>query len=314
MASAQKSAESKTGAKKKRGPRTVHVLKPKLTNDSIIHMGRQLAKRKASIEAMKALTLVKAEPLPVIKGFVVVPDVKTASSPALPTSEGVAALQQLYDSELKFARGAIGQMFGMKPIPFNLPTPANFVSTVTTGVVSATFPMDASQATEWSSLAALFDEYKFVGGVYHFWVNSPTLISTMGTSGNIGADSVLFLGFDPSDNTAASSTGNIAMLEQHKGYYPRPIATSASPTANTYAGVFNCVNGKPLVFEWKVGCAAEFTGNGGAVGPGQWKATAGNVSSFPDGTIKPYWASGNALATTVINGMFYWHIHFRMRT
>lgn len=282
-------------------------LKPKLTNDSIIYMGRAVLRRKSALEALKSTTLVKTEPP---KGYVLVPDAK---SPQLPTSDGVAALQELYDSELKMARAAIGQMLGTKAIPFILPVPIAFVSTVTTGLVTTVLSLAPDLATEWSSLAAIFDEYRAIGGRYDFYISCVTTPTVMGTSG-LSTGGIASLCYDPSDATAVSGNAQVAQHEQHKMYYPRLLATSASATANSYVGCFNNTNGKPLEFHWKTGQCATFSGNGGAIGVGMWKSTQGNVSSFPDGTLKPFWQAGTTLATDIFVGLMYFHFHFRMRT
>lgn len=282
-------------------------VRPKLDTRTIIHMGRLVLKRKTALEGAKAAVVKMTEPP---KGFIMVPDSK---APPMPTTENIGALQELYEAELKVARQAIGSMFGSKPIRFMLPSPGVWNSTVTTGVVDAVFTLDASLATEWSSLAAIFDEYRFAGGHFDFSVTCPSLVTVMGTSA-LSSAAVLGFGFDPSDATVAASIGTIAQLEQHKLFFPRLLATSASATANSYTAVFNNTNGRPMTFRWKTGEAASFTGNGGAVGVGDWKATQGNVSSFPDGVIKPYWSSGQSLAAVVIVGVYYWEIHFRMRT
>jgi hypothetical protein len=282
-----------------------HIVKNlplRLTNHAKLHMLRQLKVRKIALDGVLAANTAAAPP----KGWSFLGDSKSAPS----GPDVVKLMQEAYDSELKMVRSVLGGMMGSKPIPFMLPVLIQFSTTVTTGVVNAVYSIVVTDSTEWTSLAALFDEYRFVSGRYDFVIITPTVTAILGTSA-LSTGSNASIGYDPTDATSATSPNNILQLEQHKQWFPRIVPTA---TAGTYVGVYGSQNNRPFSFSWKTGQFAELTGNGGAVGPGMWKSTAGNVSTFPDGAIKPYYASGETTVKECYQGTMYWDVHFRSRT
>lgn len=288
---------------KKPGSAPAKTVKPKLHMAHVVLMGRSLVKRKAALDAMVAGT-VKA---PVVPGYFMVPDVKSAAAP-----ETLVSLKEAYDNELRFARDAINNMMGNKPFKTVLPLIAStqFLTTITTGVCSTALALDASAAPEFASFALLFDEYRFLGGDFRYMVETPTPTVVLGTSA-IGGFSCFAIGYDPADATAATGTTEIVQLQQHAQLAPRMIATAV---AGTYVGVYGRQDNSLNQFKWRTTSYGAFTGNGGAVGPGAWKSTQGNVNTFPDGTLKVYYISGETTAKNCVIGTLYFHLEFRSRT
>ena len=193
---------------------------------------------------------------------------------------------------------------------FRLPFSRTFSTTVTSGVVNTPAPIDVSAFSEWASLAALFDEYRVRRGRYEFYCVHPTQAVAL-TASSLTGDSLLTVAYDPSDATAAASSNELTQLEYHKQVFPRMSSTS---TGGTYVGLFGKVNNEPYVLHWSYLDSAAITGNGGVVAPGAWKATAGNVNTFPDGTIKPYFLSAETSVKVSIIGTMFLDIEFRNRT
>jgi hypothetical protein len=285
----------------KQGPS--QPLRQKMSNHAKLSMLRNLGKRREALE--KATASLKPAAAP--QGWALVPDTKAT---VLVAPDTVALMKEAYEAEVKMVRGVLASAYGSKPVDFVLPVTTTFASTVTTGVVSTPLPIVITDSPEFTSLAALFDEYRFVSGRYDYVILTPTPTVVIATS-SLTVNSNAVIGFDPSDNTTPTDVRDVLQLEYHLQKYPRMIAT---PTLGTYVGVYGDVENRPYRFNWSYKDDAAFTGNGGAVGPGQWKSTAGNVSSFPDGSLKPYYLTGESTAKTTFTGVMYWTVHFRNRT
>jgi len=285
------------------------TLKPKLTRHAIMGMGRSLHAKKKMLDA--ALLLVKSPPAE--KGWVMPsPDVKMAA----PSPEYMKMLQDSYTGELKLARGALASVYGNKPVPFVIPIQSSFTCTTATGLLNATSDIlfaDSSECT--TALAILFDEYRVSHGRYEFAIFTPTSSITVGTS-SLTAVANASIGFDPADETKATATTDITALEYHKVWYPRTTVSSATSgsSATHYVGLYGKSTNDPFVFHWNYRDIAAFSGDGGAVGPGQWKATTGNTGTFPDGTLKTYYQTGETTAQITYAGTQYRTLLFRNRT
>jgi hypothetical protein len=233
------------------------------------------------------------------KGWFGASDVKSATPPD-PFSE--------FKALASTSKETLSSMFGSRAIPFSLPVTTAFASTVTTGILNANLPMDVTSSPEFASLAALFDEYRFVGGRIKYSIVAPTSTVVLGTS-SLTVNAMFGIGFDGADNTAPTDIKDIAQLEYHQLHAPRMVST---PTVGTYVGVYGAdSDNHPYRFDWKV--EPLYTGNGGAVGPGMWKSTQGNVTNFPDGSLKTYYQTGATIAVNAMVGVMYWNVHFRCR-
>lgn len=277
-----------------------------LTSYAILAMGRALVRRKASLDAARRLTLTIETPT-APKGFVMVPDVKTAS---LATSDSIASLQELYDSELKVAQAALASVYGTKPVMFKLPVTTTLSTVITTGLCSTPLPLLITDSPEFTSLATLFDEYRYVSGEYLYTMNVPTPTIVLGTSAITGASHAA-IGFDASDAVAATNSRDILQLQYHAQQFPHIVPT---PTAGTYVGVYGRTDNKPYVLRWSYKHTAMITGSGGVVAPGCWKSTQGNVSTFPDGYLKPFYLTGETTVKAAYEGVQFWMVEFRCRT
>ena len=283
-------------------PKVKHVAL-KMSGHEVLAMAKSLSKRLAMFaSASAAATQAPAPP----KGWALVPDSKAAV-----VSPGMAdALNDAYLSELKVAKGILASMYGTKAVPFRLPVLFDFSSTVTTGIVSAGAMINVATAGEFASLALLFDEYRMLRGKYRFAILTPTNTIVLATS-SLTDPAMFSIGFDPADGTDATAVTDVVALQYHMQVAPRIVAT---PTVGTYVGVYGRQDNQPFELEWRYATNAAVTGNGGVVAPGMWKSTQGNVANFPDGYIKPYYASGETTVRKAVVGTMYWDVEFRCRT
>jgi len=278
--------------------------KVRMSQHDVLHMGRSLYAKKRTLDS--ALALLKAPPA-VEKGWLAIPDTKTAA----PGPDYVKMLQDNYDAELKLARGALASVWGSKPVPFVVTADVTYSTTVTTGLANTGSDIKYADSVDAASLAALFDEYRITHARYEFAIYTPTPTIVLATS-TLTAQSVAWMGFDPSDNTAATTPSDISNLEYHVSVYPRIEPNGV--VAGTFVGCFGKLNGKPYVLAWRYKDDVALTGNGGAVGPGMWKATSGNTGTFPDGSIKLLYQSGETTVKVAIVGTQFRNLQFRNRT
>jgi hypothetical protein len=212
-------------------------------------------------------------------------------------------------AQIQLVRAALASEYGTKPVPFMLTDDLGFSSTVTTGIVNTPAKLLVTDFDEFSTLALLFDEYKYHEGTYRFMVITPTNTAILGTS-TLTTGAMLAIGFDPSDNTALTSTQTVCQLQYHELLSPRMLDAFS---VGQYAGVYGREDCRPFTLHWSIK-GDYLTGDGGATGPGMWKSTQGNVSSFPDGNIKTYYASGETTAKLSITGIVFGRVLFRCRT
>jgi len=188
-----------------------------------------------------------------------------------------------------------------------LPVTTVFPATVTTGVVNSVLNVDVSASPEWTSIQALFDEYKFESGKYKYTVVAPTNTVVLATS-TLTNSACFAIGFDPSDSTAGTDVRDIVQLAQHQQKFPRMVAT---PTIGTYVGVYGTQDNIGMEFRWNLSKVA-LTINTSGVGSGTWKATG--LGSFSDGYVKTYYQSGFTTAINAVFGTAYYKIEVRSRT
>jgi hypothetical protein len=269
-----------------------------LTQHAVLLMARSVAKRRVAFEGAVSA----AKPLPP-RGWAMVTDEK---SPA--PNDYVASLCELYKAELSTAKAALASCYGTKPVKFMCTGFKFFQSTVTTGLVSTPNIILLTDLLEYASLIELFDEYRFVSAKYRFHVPCPTPTLVLATS---TFDPQLVIGFDPADATALTSVALGTQLQYHKLIGARTIAT---PATGTYVGVFGRADNEPYELEWHYRNDEAVTGNGGVVAPGMWKSTQGNINTFPDGTLKPFYLSGETTVKVCVTGILYAMVEFRART
>lgn len=189
----------------------------------------------------------------------------------------------------------------MKPVKFVLPVSFSAVNT-SASLCAGVYKVDVTNSSEWSSLSALYDEYRFLEGKLAFMICTPTTI------GAVPTDSMPVLCFDPVDATALTGVRNGCEFAQHKLY--------ACPNVSGNGG--SVTDGKPLIFRWRCGPATNALSidNTGLVSstPGAWKKlpVAGSNYAY-DGSIKTYWTNSAANGAAAIAGILYLTVEFRCR-
>lgn len=110
------------------------------------------------------------------------------------------------DSQIDQLKESFRVMFGTGTFKIRLPqaVDAYMIATVTSGVVSNVVTVVPSGASEWSSIAALFDEYRQMGvTVIH---KNPLIINTLGSAyGGSVSTTYRVTAADPTDSTALAS-------------------------------------------------------------------------------------------------------------
>lgn len=189
-------------------------------------------------------------------------DAKDVKVPVTVNADALAIERdlQLVESELKLlrttARAALFNGFGTKLLKMKLwiaETWATSGSNIT-GIVAA----DPSVVTEFASLAALFDEYRCVGGEAHIYV---TCASDPATSTN---DPRVIYAYDPAESVNLTTLVAGLQLQQHKLMYAYNGTSSATPAQipNTYS------------FNWKVPAGVITTsGSAPVASSGNWQPT-----------------------------------------
>lgn len=125
--------------------------------------------------------------------------------------------------ELVFGRTALRSGLGDKPVRIRLSAPMVLTTTVTTGVTktvniagSGSGTLDPINCDEWNTVAALFDEFKCLGGEVVFIYCNP---SSMTTANNLTSDNIPTMGYDGGAGGAtAVSVMNLTQLAQHKSF------------------------------------------------------------------------------------------------
>jgi len=200
---------------------------------------------------------------------------------------------------------AVGRAgFGTKLFKLQLATPVYASSTVTTGQLLATFLCDASNASEWSAPAALFEEYKVDSGHLEFSVAANQNL-TLPTSG--GPSNYLQVVYDPEVGSAiiASTAAAFMTHEQRKTF------VMGSNTGTTQNGPLPMLS-KVWKFPFHVPKGAMFSQRG---------ATTANVGDIycstaapqPFGGIVVIGTTGVVVATPVLAGVLFLNVTFRNR-
>lgn len=199
-------------------------------------------------------------------------------------------------SQLETARQMIRNGLGNKPIAINLTfdcSTSMFLSVVTTGIVAKVQTLVGSLGNEWSSLAALFDEYKMNAAHVAF--------QTLYVAGSGACDGMLGIAYDPTDSTALTGTIKVTEYAQHRIYAPGVI---------TYAGG-QYPQLQPASFEARMPKGLNLVlASSAPIVEGEWTGTA-----IPGvyGYLKTYWSPNTAVATNTANGICTMRCEFRCR-
>ncbi len=208
----------------------------------------------------------------------------------------------LLTKELELATTAIRAGLGDKPIRMRLSSTYTLTATVTTGIVNTVKTILPSDATEWSTCAALFDEYKILGGEVDFHYKN---MVTMGGSGAVDTNAYPVIAYDADDTNSATSSLALTQFAQHKVFANHAFADSAGATVFV-AGVSSRYRFRYHIPKGTV------TQGGSSLQPGtEWCVTASPLAA---GTIKFYHAGNQTAAVSVTAGVMYYDLEFRCRS
>ncbi len=203
---------------------------------------------------------------------------------------------RLLEADLGAIKMAIGARFKHEAVRIRLTVPFTLTSTVTTGVVNTVISIRPSFSGEFSSLAALFEEYKCVGGVVHFmnYLRAPYLIGSASATLN-GA--MLALCFDTT-NAVLTSVSSATEYEQHTTVLNG--AQAGSPLVDIKT---------PHQFHFRVPEGIELGGT--AYNASTWVPTTVTAADF--GYIKSYSVGTEVVALDSVIGYIRLDCEFRMR-
>jgi len=220
----------------------------------------------------------------------VVVDNKDAKALALNDSQ-----LSLLKKELSMLRSSARALFGNRPVRFHSPMSFTLTATVTSGVVNSVSTggnssILASNLTEFSSFAALFDEVKVHGGFVDFLYANNVVAPLV-------ADSRPVISFDPEINTAATSTDALMQLAQHKTF---DVAVSSALDSSSNHHKFHFVVPQGALAD----PGASFCGD-------VWQPTSGGL--LPNGAIRFYHIGAVVTAIVVGAGQLMLDVSFRCR-
>lgn len=217
-----------------------------------------------------------------------------------------APLRASLDQQIKLARETIVSVTGYRPVEITLPVSYS-MAVNTSGVLAAVFPMDPTAASEFSSLAALFDEYKLISASFKFnFACNNTATGTAATNDNVMA----VIAFDPAEGTPLTSVRNGTELWNHKLF--------GSPASNgTLATQFSRSNGEPHSMEYKPphGVLAAINSNVQYAAAGEWVPTISTQNVLYWGYKKTYYQTSYTGTTqNALCGICYYRLAFRSRS
>jgi hypothetical protein len=202
--------------------------------------------------------------------------------------------------EIKLAIGAIRAGLGDRPIRIRLSQTYTLTATVTTGVVNTTVSVLPSNATEWSTCAALFEEYKCLGGSVNFMYANYT--SKPSTGGAVDTNGYPVIGYDADDATAATSSLVLTQLAQHEVLSPMIFCSGV--------GIAAPACGLHHKFHFHIPKGTVESGSISIVAGTEWLPVQGVVSA---GTVKFYHVGTEVTAVNVTCGVLYYDLEFRCR-
>jgi len=207
--------------------------------------------------------------------------------------------------ELELAVGALRAGLGDRPIRIRLSAELLITTTVTSGVtntiqMNGTSFLTPSACTEWATMAALFEEYKCLGGEARFIYYNPSCGATPST---VIANNLPVIAYDADDSTAATSSIQLTQAAQHE-----VLGSLLGPTAATALTAGSHGDHR---FRWRTprGTAV---GGGISASPGtEWIATNGVTAA---GYLKFYHVGTTVTAVTTGAGFMYYDLEFRCRS
>ncbi len=211
-----------------------------------------------------------------------------------------------YDAQVSLARSALVKITGNKPLRITLPVSFT-MSTNSSGLLTAVLNVDPTAAVEFTTLAALFDEYKCLGGQLRFNITavSPSYSGTAPSADNCMA----VVAFDPAEGAPLTSVRNGTELAHHKLY--------GTMATNNATGVsYSSFKHDPLSFQYRVpsGITEGVVSNVQYLTGGGWYPTISTATTMYWGYIKTYTQTSYTAATVAVAGVHYYDLEFRCRT
>jgi hypothetical protein len=203
---------------------------------------------------------------------------------------------KLLENDLGAVRELLGRSFGHQSVKITLTVPFTLASTVTTGVVNTVVSIRPSFSGEFTSLAALFEEYKCMGGTVHFtnYLRSAYLIGSAAATLN---SAMLAVCFDTT-NAVLTSVSSATEYEQHLCVLNG--AQAGSPLVDLRA---------PHQFHFRIPSGIELGGT--AYNSSTWVPTTVTAADF--GYLKSYSVGTEVVALDTVIGYTRLHCEFRMR-
>jgi hypothetical protein len=162
------------------------------------------------------------------------------------------------------------------------------VSTSSGGNLTSAIGVSPGSSSEFSSFAALYDECKVHGGVFHFDLN---------VAANTGGRTYASIMYDPVDVTALASVSSALVALQHKGPFALDRGDSAAVQSDPEA--FNLTG----LHEFRFSCpegAQMNTGASTTVATGLWTATSDTAAVY--GYVKYFM---EAISGVVLSSRYY---------
>jgi hypothetical protein len=206
---------------------------------------------------------------------------------------------KLLTREYQLLVGSVRNIVGLKPMQITLRIPFTLTATVTTGVVNTTVSMVPGSSGEFSSLAAIFNEYKCHSGEIEF-VSYLRSLYAIGAAAATLNSSALALVYD-ADSTALTSVIGATEYLQHKLY---PVGQQAASGALP-------MTHETLKFPFRVTPGIGTDTVSGSVESGQWSPTSSSTATY--GFIKSYFVGAEVTAIAVVQGVAHLHCEFRIR-
>ncbi len=220
--------------------------------------------------------------------------------------------QKLYEMaclEFEMARAAMRAGLRDRPIKMRLTCNMTITATMTSGVVNTVTIgggnkyLDLAKCSEWSTLTALFDEFKCTGGEVVFVYVDPVPIGAAPTS-----DALPIMAYEVDANSAASSSLQLTQSSQHKIFDPLATIGAFGATQTALATPASSIRHN---FHWHVPRGTVVAANGNTIPGTEWQTVIG--TSHYMGVLQFYHVGTVNTATDVGAGFVYFNTEFRCR-
>jgi len=205
---------------------------------------------------------------------------------------------KLIDDEIKLMRDTVRSFRQFSALKITFFSELNNISSGGGNLIMVV-NLNPTALSEWTSCAALFDEFRMVGGEYHYTPFGPVPVPAGG--GAYVTKGVM--GYDPTDNTAYAAVVSGMQDQQHQMFTQTIAAANGVSTVTTALS-------RPEVFKWHTPPGV-LVNDALSVSNWQPTSTAGGTL-LPYGYLKSY-STGYVATTGVLGGILHWHCEFRIR-